>query len=74
MLLIPLRKACKCSDEVVELIRKIFEDIASKKRLSEFRAAKTMRRGVGKALVDAVILQPKLGGIGVDLKKLFGGG
>jgi hypothetical protein len=33
-----------------------------------------MRRGMAGALVDAVILQPKVGGIGFDLKKLFGGG
>jgi hypothetical protein len=31
-----------------------------------------MKRGVAGALVDAVILQPKVGGIGFDLKKLFG--
>jgi hypothetical protein len=31
-----------------------------------------MKRGVAGALVDAVILQPKVGGIVFDLKKLFG--
>ena len=30
-----------------------------------------MHRGVAGALVDAVILQPKVGGIGFDLKKFF---
>lgn len=73
LLLIPLRKVCKSSDDVVELIQKVFEDIKSAKRLSEFRAAKRMRRGVAGAVVDAVILQPKIGGVGFDLKKLFGG-
>jgi hypothetical protein len=57
----------------VELIRRVFEDIKDKKRLSEFRAAKRMRRGIAGALVDAVILQPKIGGVGFDLKKLFAG-
>lgn len=33
-----------------------------------------MRRDIAGALVDAVILQPKVGGIGFDLKKPFGGG
>ena len=33
-----------------------------------------MRRGVAGALVDAVILQPKVGGIGFDLKKFFSRG
>jgi hypothetical protein len=58
----------------VGLIHRLFEDIKDRKQLSEFRAAKRMRRGMAGALVDAVILQPKLGGIGFDLKKLFGGG
>ena len=74
LLLLPLRKVCKSSEDVVELIHRVFEDIKSKKRLSEFRAAKRMRRGVAGALVDAVILQPKVGGIGFDLKKFFGRG
>lgn len=74
ILLLPLRKVCKSSDDVVELIRRVFEDIKGKKRLSEFQAAKRMRRGVAGALVDAVILQPKVGGIGFDLKKFFGRG
>jgi hypothetical protein len=71
LLLLPLRKVCKSSQDVVDLIQRVFEDIKGKKRLSEFRAAKRMRRGVAGALVDAVILQPKVGGIGFDLKKFF---
>jgi len=73
LLLLPLRKVCNSSEDVADVIRRVFEDIKGKKRLSEFEAAKQMRRGVAGALVDAVILQPKLGGIGFDLKKLFGG-
>jgi hypothetical protein len=72
LLLIPLRKVCKSADDVVDLIHRVFEDITDKKQLSKFRAAKRMKRGVAGALVDAVILQPKVGGIGFDLKKLFG--
>jgi hypothetical protein len=74
LLLIPVRKVCKSAEDVVELIHRVFEDIKDKKQLSKFRAAKRMRRGVAGALVDAVILQPKVGGIGFDLKKLFGRG
>jgi len=73
LLLIPLRKVCKSAEDVVELIQRVFEDIKDKKQLSKFRAAKRMRKGVGGALVDAVILQPKIGGIGFDLKKFFSG-
>jgi hypothetical protein len=71
LLLIPIRKVCKSAEDVVELIQRVFEDINDKKQLSKFRAAKRMRRGVAGALVDAVILQPKVGGIGFDLKKFF---
>lgn len=71
LLLLPLRKICKSPEEVVELIRQIFEDVVNEKRLSKFQAAKRMRGGVAGALVNAVILQPKLGGIGFDLKKFF---
>ena len=73
LLLIPLRKVCKSADAVVELIHRLFEDIKDKRRLSEFRAAKRMKRGIAGALVDAVILQPKVGGVGFDLKKFFAG-
>lgn len=73
LLLLPLRKNCKSVDEVADLIHRVFEDIRGKKRLSEFHAAKRMQRGIGGALVDAVILQPRLGGLGFDLKKFFDG-
>jgi len=73
LLLIPLRKVCKSAEDVVDLIQRVFEDIKEKKQLSKFRAAKRMRQGVAGALVDAVILQPKIGGIGFDLKKFFSG-
>jgi hypothetical protein len=73
LLLIPLRKICKSPEDVADIIHRVFEDIKSKKTLSAFAAAKQMRQGVAGALVDAVILQPKIGGIGVDLKKFFTG-
>ena len=71
LLLIPLRKVCKSSEDVVELIQRVFDDIKSKKLLSKFQAAKRMRRGVAGAFVDAVILQPKVAGICFDLKMFF---
>ncbi len=56
------------------VIQRVFGDTKSQKRLSEFQAAKRIRRGVAGALVDAVILQSKVGGIDFDLKKFFGRG
>ena len=71
LLLLPLRKICTSATEVTDLIHRLFEDIKGKTRLSDFHAAKHMQRGVAGALVDAVILQPKLGGLGFDVKKFF---
>ena len=73
LLLLPLRKICNSPQDVADLIQRIFEDIKGKKRLPDFQAAKKMRHGVAGALVDAVILQPKIGGVGFDLKKFFTG-
>lgn len=61
----------KSAQDVAVLIQRVFEDIKDKKQLSKFGAAKRMKRGVAGALVDAVILQPKIGGIGFDVKKFF---
>ncbi|MGO9259391.1 MAG: hypothetical protein ACLQU1_24210 [Bryobacteraceae bacterium] len=70
LLLIPLRKACKTPDDVVALIDRLFRDVAAKKCLSDFTVAKEMRRGVGPAIVDALVVQPKVAGVGIDLAKL----
>jgi hypothetical protein len=67
LLLIPLRKVCRAPEEVVALIDRLFRDLAAKTPLSEFAVAKEMRRGVGSAIVDALVLQPKVAGIGLDL-------
>jgi hypothetical protein len=71
LLLIPLRKTCKSAQDFADLIQRVFEDIKDKKQLSKFAAAKRMKRGIAGALVDAVILQPKIGGVGFDVKKFF---
>lgn len=71
MLIIPLRAACKTTSDVVTLIDKIFVDIKEKRGLSDFAIAQELRKGNKGALVDALILQPRFAGVGVDLKKLF---
>ena len=70
LVLIPLRLACQTTDDVVELVRRIFRDIAEKKRLPEFEIAKEMKAGQSTAFVDALVLKPSFAGIGIDLKKL----
>ena len=70
LLLIPLRTACKSTSDVVTLVEKIFMDIQKKKGLPDFAIAKELKKGREGALVDALILQPKFAGFGVDLKKI----
>jgi hypothetical protein len=71
MLLIPLKKACKNATEVVALVNQIFNDIKDEKRLRNFEVARQLQRGLKDAVVDALILQPKIGGAGIDLLKFF---
>lgn len=68
MLLIPLRKVCKNTSDVVILIEKVFRDIKDKKGLPDFEVAKELKKGKWDALVDALILQPNFAGVGLDLK------
>lgn len=71
LILIPLKKCCKTEAEVITLIQEIFSDVKESKKLSSFKISKELRRGAGSALVDAVILEPNVGGIGINLKALF---
>lgn len=71
LILIPFKKFCTTTTEVVNLIQKIFSDIAEKKPLNDFGISKQMKKGIGKAIYDAIILEPSISGIGIDLKKLI---
>jgi hypothetical protein len=68
MLLIPLRQICRSPDDAIPLVEKLFSDIRDRKNLADFTVAKHLRKGQNGALVDALILQPTIGGMGVDLK------
>jgi len=70
LLLIPIRRCCSTTDQVVELIEKIFIDIKAKKALANFRVAEELHAGENKSFIDALILEPSIGGVGVDLKAL----
>ena len=73
LILIPFRKFCRTSTEVVELIQRVFSDIKDQKDISDFAIAKEMKKGKSKAVVDALILEPNFAGVGIDLKKLIRG-
>ena len=71
LLLIPLRKICKSSEDLVNLIEKIFKDIEDKKALSDFEVASEMKKGKAGAVVDALILEPNFAGIGINLNYII---
>jgi hypothetical protein len=71
IILIPLKKYCKSSTDVISLINQIFYDISANKELKNFKIAKKMNRGLGKRFLDGVILKPSFSGIGFDLNKFF---
>jgi hypothetical protein len=69
-ILIPLKKFCTTTTEVVSLIDKLFNDIKEKKDLNDFRIAKEINKGFGMAFVDSLILEPNFNGIGISFNKL----
>ena len=60
LILIPLKRFCKTTTEVVSLIEKLFLDIEAGRDLSEFKIAKEVNKGVGSAIVDSIILEPTI--------------
>ncbi len=71
LIIIPFKKFCKTSTEVITLIQKIFEDIDNKKDLSSFQVAKELKQGNNNAIVDALILEPNFYGVGLNIKKII---
>lgn len=67
LILIPFKKFCKTSAEVIELMQTIFSDMKSKKKLNDFS---TLSKSEGGNVFDSIILQPNIAGIGVDIKQL----
>jgi len=70
LILIPFKRFCETTNEVLSLIEKVFKDIEAEKDLSEFKIAKEMSKGVGRAIVDSIILEPNFSGIGFSFNKL----
>lgn len=71
LILIPLKKFCQSTSEVVTLIEKLFNDIKDQKDLDDFRVSKEIRKGFGRALADAVILEPNFAGMGFSFSKMI---
>ena len=56
---------------VQEVTNKMFNDIKAHKDLKDFRVYKEMKKGLGHALADAIILEPNFGGIGFSFSKMI---
>jgi hypothetical protein len=71
LLLIPLKAACDTTEDVIRLIKSIFNDINEKKKLSNFAVAKKIKKNGFRRLADALILEPNISGVGIDVRKLL---
>lgn len=71
LVLIPLRDHCKTPTDVARLIARIFDAIKEKRPLEHFEVAAEERAGMRGAVLDAVVLRPTVGGIGIDLMALI---
>ncbi|OGS23333.1 MAG: hypothetical protein A2252_09635 [Elusimicrobia bacterium RIFOXYA2_FULL_39_19] len=71
LILIPFKKFCSSPTEAISLINKVFNDIINQRDLSEFKIAKEMKKGIGQAIVNSIILEPNFNGIGFSFEKLL---
>ncbi len=67
VIFLKISEICKSPSDVIKLIGKIFSDIKSKKSICDFAVTKYSKRGVGGALVDSMILEPKNLGAEIEL-------
>jgi len=71
LILIPLKKACKTTDDVIGLIKSIFADVKGETTPLSFSIMKEIRRAERGRAVDALMLEPNFSGLGVRLPQLF---
>jgi len=79
--MIPLKAVCTNPDDFLKIVGSIFDDLDDGLTLRNFRAEKldvlktkehSRLRAMSQRVGKAVMLQPNVGGIGFDLKTLFG--
>lgn len=69
LVLFPLKKHCKNTTEVVDLIQKIFSLIKQGKDLNDFTITKKKTKGIGGAIVNSIIMEPNFAGMGFSFNK-----
>ncbi|MNQ82166.1 hypothetical protein D3C85_972110 [compost metagenome] len=71
LIFLKIRDICKSPGDTIVLLEKIFKDIKEKKKIKDFTIVREQRKGEHGALVDALILEPNIAGLGVDVKKII---
>lgn len=71
LIFLEIGKICKSPQDVIKLLERIFEDIKNKKDIREFKVKKELKSGIGKILNDTIILEPNIGGIGINFNNIF---
>jgi len=71
LILIPLKKFCKTTTDVVNALIKISKDIREKKDLEDFKVVKELKPGIGRAIVKGIVLEPKIAGMGFSFNKMI---
>lgn len=69
MILFPLKKHCTDTSDVISLIQLIFKKIKSEEDLDNFEVTQEKKKGLGKAVVDSIILEPNFAGMGFNFNK-----
>lgn len=71
LIFIKIRDVCKAPGDVILLLEKVFKDISAHKKIKDFSIARELRSGEHSSFVDALILEPNISGVGVDVKKMI---
>lgn len=71
LIFLEIGKICRTPHDVIKLLEKIFKDIKEKKEIKNFQVKKELKPNTGKILNETIILEPNIGGIGINLNSLF---
>ncbi|POE05761.1 hypothetical protein [Pectobacterium odoriferum] len=74
LIFLKIRDICKKPSDVIDLIEKIFTDISERKEIKNFVITRELSSFEHGALVDALILEPNIAGVGINIKKLVAWG
>ena len=71
LILIPLKRFCKTTTEVIQLVERLFTDIKQQKALKDFRIAKEITKDYRRAKADSIILAPDHGGKEIPIENVI---